>query len=101
MNVDAYYQTYLRPGIFSMAQSINKLKHLQEELKEKRCVECWLRHPSFDKVQSYKIVKCGKIWVLLGKVLCNFIDGQKIENFELAFGMTKNELLIWKDLHCV
>lgn len=95
MDVDTYCKKYFYDGVFSMAQSINKLKHLQKELKEKRCVEMCLKHPSFDKIKSYEIVKCGKIWVLLG-----FIDDQKLVNCELAFGITKNELLIWKDLHC-
>ena len=93
-----YYTKYLREGAFSWAVAVNRAKHLLHQLSEMRVVPV-KGHPPFDKVKSHKIVKCGKIWVVLGKVMCNFIDGQKEENFELVMGIDKHELAVWWDLN--
>ena len=93
-----YCTKYLREGAFSWAVAVNRAKHLLHQLSEMRVVPV-KGHPPFDKVKSHKIVKCGKIWVVLGKVMCNFIDGQKEENFELAMGIDKHELAVWWDLN--
>ncbi len=94
-----YRKKYLRAGgPFSWAVAVNKSKLLMKQLSEMRAVPV-KGHPPFEKVRSYEIVKCGKIWVVLGKVMCNFIDGQKEENFELAMGIDKHELAIWWDLN--
>ena len=70
-----------------------------KELEELEVAEC-RGHPPFDKVESYEIVKCGKIWVVIGKVRCNFIDGsQALQNYEMAMGIDKNMLGIWWDIH--
>ena len=93
-----YYTKYLREGTFSWAVAVNRNKYLLHQLSEMRVVPV-KGHPPFDKVRSYEIVKCGKIWVVLGKVMCNFIDGQKEENFELVIGIDKHELAVWWDLN--
>ena len=93
-----YYTKYLREGAFSWAVAVNRNKYLLHQLSEMRVVPV-KGHPPFDKVKSYKIVKCGKIWVVLGKVMCNFIDGQKEENFELVMGIDKHEIAVWWDLN--
>lgn len=96
-----YYKTYLKERPFSWAVLVNRAKHLMAELNEMRVAPV-IGHPPFDKVRSYEIVKCGKIWVVIGKVMCNFItiDGQREENFEMAMGINKYELSIWWDLNC-
>ena len=95
---DDYYKKYLRDGVFSWALAVNVNKVLMAQLQEMKA--CPVKgHPPFDKVISYKIVKCGKIWVVLGKILCNFIDGQKEENFEMAMGIDKHTLAVWWDLN--
>ncbi len=93
-----YCKKYLREGVFSWAVAVNRAKHLMDQLTELKVTPV-KGHPPFDKVKSYEIVKCGKIYVLLGKVLCNFIDGQALENFEMAMGIDKNCLAIWWDLN--
>ena len=94
-----YYKTYLRrDGIVSWAVLVNRAKHLMAELNEMRVAPV-RGHPPFGEVKSYEIVKCGKIWVILGKVPCIFADGQREENFEMAMGIDKNELGIWWDLN--
>lgn len=100
MKPDIYYNKYIRDGLYSFAVNANKFSHILKQLCEKRVLEV-KDHPPFDKVESYEIVSCGKIWVLLGKVLCNFIDGEKLINFEIAIGINEAELNIWKDLHIV
>lgn len=95
---DDYRKKYLREGIFSYAVAVNRAKHLMKQLIEMKVYPV-KGHPPFEKVKSYEIVKCGKIWVVLGKILCNFIDGQKEENFEMAMGIDKNSLMIWWDLN--
>ena len=94
-----YHKTYLRREVaFSWAVLVNRAKHLMAELNEMRVAPV-RGHPPFDKVKSYEIVKCGKIWVILGKVPCIFADGLREENFEMAMGIDKNELGIWWDLN--
>ena len=93
-----YLKKYFIEGAFSWAVAVNRAEHLMKQLSEMRAAPV-KGHPPFEKVRSYEIVKCGKIWVVLGKVMCNFIDGQKEENFELAMGIDKHELAIWWDLN--
>lgn len=94
-----YCKTYLREGAFSWAVAVNRAKHLMKELEEMGVAEC-RGHPPFDKVESYEIVKCGKIWVVIGKVMCNFMDGsQTLQNYEMVMGIDKNALGIWWDLN--
>ena len=94
-----YLQTYLREGTFSWAVLVNRAKHLMAELDKIRVVPV-KGHPPFDEVVSYEIVKCGKIWVVIGKVMCcNFIDGKSLQNFEMVMGIDKYELGIWWDLN--
>ena len=93
-----YCRKHLREGTFSWAVLVNRAKHLMAELDKLRVVPV-KGHPPFNKVESYEIVKCGKIWVVIGKVMCNFVDGQALQNFEMAMGIDKNELGIWWDLN--
>jgi len=93
-----YFKTYLREGTFSWAVLVNYTKHLMAQLNEMRVVPV-KGHPPFGRVKSYEIVKCGKIWVILGKVPCISADGQREQNFEMAMGIDKNELAIWWDLN--
>jgi len=93
-----YCKKYLREGIFSWVVAVNRSKLLMDQLIELKVTPV-RGHPPFEKVRSHEMVKCGKIWVVLGKVMCNFIDGQKEENFEMAMGIDKNELAIWWDLN--
>jgi len=93
-----YCKTYLRDGVFSWAVVVNMTKHLMKELEEMGVAEC-RGHPPFNKVESYEIVKCGKIWVVIGKVKCNCMDGQAVQNFEMAMGIDKSQLAIWWDLN--
>ena len=94
-----YCKTYLRERTFSWAVLVNRAKHLMAELDKIKVVPV-RGHPPFNKVESYEIVKCGKIWVVIGKVMCGFIDGhQELQNFEMAMGIDKNELGIWWDLN--
>ena len=95
---DDYIKTYLKGRTFSWAVLVNRAKHLMAELDKLRVVPV-KGHPPFNKVESYEIVKCGKIWVVIGKVMCNFVDGQALQNFEMAMGIDKNELGIWWDLN--
>lgn len=52
-------------------------------------------HPSFERIISYEIVKCDKIWVLLGKAVCTFFESttpneyNKEVNFEIAMSLDK------------
>lgn len=89
-----YCKKYLREGAFSWAIAVNRVKQLMKRLSEMKVAPV-KGHPPFEKVKSHKIVKCGKILVVLGKVICNFIDWQKEENFELAMGIDKHELAVW------
>ena len=95
---EEYCRKHLRDGAFSWAVAVNRAKHLLKELEEMGVAEC-RGHPPFSKVESYEIVKCGKIWVVIGKVMCNFIDGQALQNFEMAMGIDKNRLGIWWDMN--
>lgn len=95
---ETYHTKYLRDGLFSWAVAVHRNPALMKKLQEMHIAPC-KGHPPFDKIESIEIVKCGKIWVLLGKVMCNFIDGQALQNFEIALGTSKAELGIWWDLN--
>lgn len=97
MNVNNYLRKYFFIDSFSWAAAINKNRTLMTQLKEKRIVKC-KGSPPFDKIKHYEVVKCGKIWVLLGKVLCN---GQVLKYFEMMVSIDEAELEIYKDLHCI
>ena len=58
-------------------------------------------HPPWDKIDKLIIVKVCKCYVLLGSVMCNFIDGKASRWFEIALHSDKNELKVWRDLHNV
>lgn len=95
-----FHAKYLKTRSFSWAVAVNQVPHLMKQPHEMK-VTLVKGHPLLHKVQSYEIVKCGTIWVIIGKVLVNYSDGEREENFEIAMGIDKNELGIWYDLTCV
>ena len=94
MNVDTYIKTYFpdnRPVLAARIAAVSRLKESYE-------VPC---HPPWNKIDKFAIVKVHKVYVLLGSVMCNFIDGNAPRWFEIALHSDKNALKIWKDLHSV
>lgn len=94
MKPDEYICAYPQMNQWSMAKCIDMSPRLFEQLKNLRVAE-WKQHAKLEEILSYEIVKCGKVWVLLGKVLEHFTYVYT----EVAFGIDKNELGIWADLH--
>ena len=95
-----FHKKYLKTRPFSWAVAVNLAPHLMKQLHEMK-MTLVKGHPPLHKVKSYEIVKCGTIWVIIGKVLVNHSDGEREENFEIAIGIDKNELGIWYDLNCI
>lgn len=60
-------------------------------------------HPPWDKFISFTIAHVGtgndRIYVLLGSVMCNFVDGQDERWFEIAIGKSRDEVEIWLDMN--
>lgn len=104
MNVDTYLKTYFPDGRMVLAPRISAVQQLKErisavqQLKEPYEVP---NHPPWSKIDKLVIVKVHKGYALLGSVMCNFIDGNAPRWFEIALHNDKNELKIWRDLHCV
>lgn len=99
MTIDHYLIRYFNDGRYAHGPAYNKLLYFKRKLHDEYLIEHV--HPPFDKINKYEIVKCGKIWILLGSVMCNFIDGQAPRWFEIAVCLDKESLEIWKDLHCM
>ena len=94
-----YLNKYFGEIRFSWAVAANRGKHLMKQLHELKNVRC-KGVPAFKAVKSYEIVKCGKIWVIIGKIICDSVDSSQTEkNYELAIGINKYELGIWWDLN--
>ena len=93
MNVDTYIKKYFPDGRLVFAGKI-----IAKQLKELYEVPY---HPPWDKIDKLIIVKVNKGYVLLGSVMCNFIDGKAPRWFEIALHNDKNELKVWRDLHSV
>lgn len=61
--------------------------------------------PLPDKISKYRIVevktgkRCGRVYVLLGRVKCRYIDGFADKWFEIAWAPSREELEVWRDLH--
>ena len=97
MNVDTYIKTYFPDGRRVFAARTFAIQQVQQ-LKEPYEVP---NHPPWSKIDKLVIVKVHKGYALLGSVMCNFIDGNAPRWFEIALHPDKNELKIWRDLHCV
>jgi len=93
MNVNTYIKTYFQKNTPVIAGKI-----IAKQLKELYEVPY---HPPWDKIDKFIIVKVCKGYVLLGSVMCNFIDGKAPRWFEIALHNDKNELKVWRDLHSV
>jgi len=106
MTPSAYQKKFLRPYVLSYAAAGAALKHLHHKLEVIDVVEI-LRHPAFERIIEYQIVKCSDVWVLLGKAVLepdecmnHISDLKKEANFEVALSLDKAKLMIWRDLHC-
>lgn len=95
MSVVEYQARYAPNTLFGT--SANVLDEWQQEIYKKRVVETAI-HCSLDQIESYEIVQCGHVWVLLGKLYGTYraICGGWSE---IAIAIDKNELEIWKDLN--
>lgn len=95
MKVDEYAEKYKPNVIFGVAA--NKSPPCRLEIQHKRVVETAI-HCSLDQIESYEIVQCGDVWVLLGKLYDTYraICGGWSE---IAIAADRAELEIWKDLN--
>lgn len=61
------------------------------------------KHPPCNTVLKYKVAHVREhkrsIYVLIGKVNCNFIDGISPKWFEIAYSLDGDELRVWRDLN--
>ena len=94
MTIDTYVKTYFPDGRQVLAARIFAILQLKEPYEVPN-------HPPWSKIDKLVIVKVHKGYALLGSVMCNFIDGNAPRWFEIALHNDKNELKIWRDLHCV
>lgn len=89
--LDTFAFEYLSGKRFSWAVTVNRVKHLKQEMLERKLVPCKLC-PKYNTFITYHIVKCKLVWVAIG----TNVNGDK---YEIAMALDKNELGIWCDLH--
>ena len=95
MRLAEYQEKYAPNTLYGSAANVPG-GALQQEIYQKRVVETFI-HCSLDKIQSYEIVQCGDVWVLLGKIYDTYrISG---DWSEIAIATDKYALEIWKDLN--
>ena len=108
MKPNVYYSIYSNRGQVSCVWRVNQERHLisaDGKVLGKDVYEME-NHPPFEKVIECKTVKVDItkkkiVYVLVGKVMCNFFDGQNAVWFEFALSQSKEKLEIWKDLNCI
>ena len=106
MKTELYYAKYLNRGQRSVVWRLGNAHHLISEdglISGKDVWELQI-HPPFDRFHDCRILKIDitskkTVYALIGKVLCNFFDGQADVWFEIAVSQSKEKLGIWKDLY--
>ena len=97
MRLAEYQEKYAPNTLFGSAANVSG--EWQQEIYQKRIVETPF-HSSLDQIESYEIVQCGDVWVLLGKLYDTYrtrCGGWS----EIAMAIDRNELEIWKDLNII
>ena len=82
---------------FLWAVTVNNARHLMEELKRLEVVECRF-HPPFSQIASCELVRCGKVWVVVGNAISSFAGDSIETKHEMAMGLNKDKLAVWWDL---
>lgn len=97
MRLAEYQVKYAPNTLFGSAANVPG--EWQQEIFQKRVVETAI-HCSLEQIESYEIVQCGDVWVLLGKLydIYRAICGGWSE---IAISIDRNELEIWKDLNII
>lgn len=105
MKPETYYEAYMNRGQGSSIGRLDQERHLLNDSKVFG-QDVWEvpKHPPSSKfcecgILKIDITKKKIVYALIGKVLCNFIDGQADVWFEIALSQSKEQLEIWKDLH--
>ena len=109
MKPNVYYQNIgMNRGQASCVWRVDQARHLISADGKISGKYVWevQKHPPFEKVNDYKILKIDItkkkiVYVLVGSVTCFFYDGQKDEWFEIALSQSKERLEIWKDLNAI
>lgn len=108
MKPELYYAKYLDRGQASVVWRLDKARHLLSKDGLVSGKDVWevQKHPPFDKVLECKtlkidIAKKKTVYLLVGRVMCYFYNGQRPEWFEFAVSQSKEKLEIWKDLRAV
>lgn len=85
------------PNKFLWAVTVNKVRHLMKELERLEVVECKF-HPPFSQIASCELVRCGKLWVVVGNAVDSFAGDSIETKYEMAMGINKDKLAVWWDL---
>jgi hypothetical protein len=99
MSITEYLKKYYNSTDvkLSMAATVNTRKHLFKQLNDFGACECPF-HTPYSNVKSYEIVKCGKLWVVVGEVV-NKSHTMNMNISELALGIDKYTLSIWWEMN--
>ena len=108
MKPNVYYSIYSNIVLVSSIWRVDQERHLisaDGKVLGKDIYEIE-SHPLFEKVIEYKTIKVDItkkkiVYVLIGKAMCNFFNGQNAVWFEFALSQSKEKLEIWKDLNCI
>lgn len=108
MKIEDYVETYLNRGQHSFAAWLDVESERCKIANGKICGKDIYEeqdHPPFGKVKEYAVLKIDItkkkiIYALIGRVACNFYNGEADVWFEIALSCSKEKLEIWKDLNC-